>query len=152
MLPIEVGLTMSFIFAIFLAVYHVVTMLLASMLLNTLHLPVSYFHRAPVSSRGHREKLDHVYDQACRDDLKVVYWLWFGHHHLPLDLFFLTTTLIGILLGVSARRELLNWSLRLNLRVPLLDDQVRVTISRHWRARVGVSTILEPGWCISKNC
>lgn len=114
MLPVEIGLTMAFIFAIFLAVYHVATMLLASMLLNTLHLPVSYFHRAPVSSRGHREKLDHVYDQACRDDLKVVYWLWFGHHHLPLDLFFLITTLIGILLAVSSRTQH-HWSLRLTL-------------------------------------
>lgn len=104
MLPIELGLTMAFIFAIFLATYHVVTLLLASMLLNTLHLPVSHFGRASIFSSKHRDKLDHIYDQACRDDLKAVYWLWFGHHHVPLDLFFLFTALLGILLSVSARR------------------------------------------------
>lgn len=141
MLPIEIGLTMAFVFSIFLAVYHLATLLLASMLLNTLHLPVSYFHRAPVSLRDHREKLDQVFDQACRDELKVVYWLWFGHHHIPLDLVFLIITLIGILVAVGPGQAYHDRVTRLNSRLILADNEISVAFVAYGESRRGVSII-----------
>jgi hypothetical protein len=74
---------------------------LASMLLNTLHLPVSHFTSGPFTPDSHKDKLDQVYSLASRDDLMNVFWLWFGHYHVPLDVFFLLVATLGILLAVS---------------------------------------------------
>ena len=71
------------------------------MLLNTLHLPISYFTTESFTTDGHQQKLDRVYGLACRDDLVNVFWIWFGHYHVPLDLFFLCSCMSGILLAVS---------------------------------------------------
>jgi hypothetical protein len=97
----EIGLLVAFVFAIFLAAYFGVCLLLASMLLNTLHLPVSHFTSGPFTPDSHKDKLDQVYSLASRDDLMNVFWLWFGHYHVPLDVFFLLVATLGIMLAVS---------------------------------------------------
>lgn len=97
----EIGLVVSFILAIFLTAYLGVSLLLASMLLNTLHLPVSHFTSGPFTPDSHKDKLDQVYSLACRDDLMNVFWLWFGHYHVPLDVFFLSVATLGIMMAVS---------------------------------------------------
>ncbi|GHJ85496.1 hypothetical protein NliqN6_1898 [Naganishia liquefaciens] len=97
---IDTGLVVSIVFAIMLAAYLSVSLLFASMLLDTLHLPISYFISDSFATEGHKQKLDQVYTLACHDDLANVFWLWFGHHHLPLDMFFLFSSMFGILIAV----------------------------------------------------
>lgn len=95
------GLVVSFIFAIFLATYLATSMLLASMLFNTLHLPISHFTFGSFTPGKHKERLDKVYKLACQDDLLNIFWLWFGHYHVPLDVFFLVSAIFGIMFSVS---------------------------------------------------
>lgn len=137
----DVGFTISAIFAIFLALYIVVTVLLSSMLLNTLKLPVSYFTTARPSTT-YREKLDQVYTQALEEDLMVVFWLWWGHYHAPLNVIFLLATFSAVSMSVStpscsSRVRLLCSEGELTAVILMTDDQIGCGIVEISRATVG---------------